>query len=163
MKRWTAICATKPAWAVKVKHKKVCLYLHKLCPERKILQDMTADSVHSSTGRKGPDSCHSDLVCQSMSNSPCDIALLQTHTKNTVKVLRRQIKLRFTNTHLNYDHSQTSIIIITSALIRKSQWPAAVTVHLHFPKALHKPKCHHKWLNLPIIEQPVKYHLLWML
>ncbi len=86
-------------------HKKVCLYLHKLCPERKILQDMTADSVHSSTRQKGPDSCHSDLVCRSMSNSPCDTALLQTHTKNTVKLLRRQMKLLLTNTHLNNDRS----------------------------------------------------------
>jgi len=92
-----------------VKHnkKKVCLYLHKICPEQKSLQDMTADSAHSLTGRKDLDSCYSDLVCQSMSNSPRDTALLQAHTKNTVKPLIGQMKLLFTNSHFNKSRSFT--------------------------------------------------------
>jgi len=68
---------------------------------------MTADSAHSLTGRKDLDSCYSDLVCQSMSNSPRDTALLQAHTKNTVKPLIGQMKLLFTNSHFNKSRSFT--------------------------------------------------------
>lgn len=91
----------------KTESKKVSLYLHKLCPERKSLQDMTADSVHSLTGRKGPDSCYSDLVCQSMSNSPRDTALLQTdiHKKHSQTPQR-------TDEVTVYKHSFQQIMII---------------------------------------------------